>query len=334
MARDYYAILGVSAAASSVEIRRAYQRLARQYSPDVNLWQQESTSVFEEVAEAYRVLRDPMAREVYDRRHAPGAGAPRGGTGDARPKGRRGDDLHVPVELAFQQAVTGVAVDLSVERLSPCAACEASGAARGSASTTCTYCGGLGTVWSGDGVPRPETCPACAGAGTRAVDACLACRGRGAATAPANVHVLLPPGMDSGAQIRVEREGHAGPYGGPRGDLIVIARVHDDPAFVRKGDNLYREVALGIVPAVLGTRIVVRGIDGPVDLVVPPGTQSGQVFRVRGRGMPRRSGGGPGDLYVAVRVEIPRDLDARTQELFRALARLLPPVATEPGGRP
>jgi molecular chaperone DnaJ len=149
--------------------------------------------------------------------------------------------------------------------------------------------------------------------------------------------VTLPPGMDTGAQIRVEGEGHSGPYGGPRGDLVVVARVHDDPEFIRKGDNLYREVPLGIVEAVLGTRLAVHGVDGPVDLVVPPGTQSGQIFRLRGRGMPRLSGGGRGDLYVTTRVEIPRGLDARTQELFREIGRLLPPVlrgAAERSSRP
>ena len=337
MARDYYAVLGVATAATSVEIRRAYQRLARRYSPDVNLWQQETRGLFEEIAEAYRVLRDPMARAVYDRGQTSGADPARDGTGGTRSTGRRGDDLHVPVELAFHQAVTGVAADLPVERLSPCDACGAGGGARGSAPATCGYCGGLGTVWTGQDAPRPETCPACQGSGTRALEACRACRGRGVKTSPAVVHVALPPGTDTGAQIRVEGEGHSGPYGGPRGDLIVIARVHEDPEFTRKGDNVYREVTLGIVEAVLGTRVPIRGVDGVIDLVVPPGTQSGQVFRLRGRGMPRLSGGGRGDLYVTARVEIPRGLDSRTQELFREIGRLLPPAprtASERSSRP
>jgi molecular chaperone DnaJ len=344
MTRDYYAVLGVATAASAAQIRRAYQRLARQYSPDVNLWQQEALGVFEEIAEAYRVLGDPMARAVYDREPAaPSAKPSREGVGAPRPSGRRGDDLHMPVELAFQQAVSGVTTDLLADRLSPCAECGASGAAPGSARVTCSYCGGLGTVWSEQGAPRPEGCPACGGSGARALDPCPACRGRGVTTARAVVAVTLPPGVDTGVQIRVEGEGHCGPYGGPRGDLIVVARVHENPDFIRKGDNLYREVSLGIVEAVLGTRFSVRGVDGPVDLVVPPGTQSGQVFRLRGRGMPRLSGGGRGDLYVTVRVEIPRGLDARTQELFREIGRLLPAaprgttdprLMTERTGRP
>jgi molecular chaperone DnaJ len=130
--------------------------------------------------------------------------------------------------------------------------------------------------------------------------------------------------MDTGAQLRISGEGHSGPFGGPRGDLIVIARVHEDPRYTRKGDNLYCEVPLSLVEAVVGSRIRVRGVDGLVDLVIPPGTQSGQTFRLRGKGIRRLTGDGRGDLYVTTRVEIPRDLDPRTQEMFRQLERLLP----------
>lgn len=147
------------------------------------------------------------------------------------------------------------------------------------------------------------------------------------------MHVLLPPGMDTGSQLRIAREGHAGPFGGPRGDLIVVARVHEDPRYTRKGDNLYCEVSLSLNEAVLGSRIRVRGVDGLVDVVVPPGTQSGQTFRLRGKGVRRLAGDGRGDLYVTTRVEIPRGLDPRTQEMFRELARLLParPDTATPG---
>ena len=145
------------------------------------------------------------------------------------------------------------------------------------------------------------------------------------------MRVAIPPGMDTSGQLRLAGEGHAGPFGGPRGDLIVVTRVHEDPVFTRKGDNLYRELPLTIVDAVLGARIPVQTLHGPVDLVVPPGTQSGQVFRIRGKGMPRRAAEGKGDLYVTALVEIPRGLDARTQELFREIGRLLP---AEPGATP
>ncbi len=325
MRRDYYGVLGVATSASSAEIRRAYQRLARQYSPDVNLWEQEARALFEEIAEAYRVLSDPTARGFYDRQSGPASGG-RGKTSAEAPRssGRRGDDLHAPVEVAFRQAVSGLEADVPVERLSPCANCGATGAMRGAIPAPCSRCGGTGAVWRGRGTLEPGPCAACAGSGVRVSDPCPSCRGRGVAPSRSVVHVALPPGLDTGAQFRIPGEGHSGPFGGPRGDLVIIARVHDDPVFTRKGDNLYCEVPVTMIEAVLGARIPVPTVDGELSLGLPPGTQSGHMFRLRGKGMPRLSGGGRGDLYATVRVEIPRGLDARTQELFRELGRLLP----------
>lgn len=324
MRRDYYGVLGVATGASATEIRRAYQRLARRYSPDVNLWEQDARVLFEEIAEAYRVLSDPMARALYDRqapsssqRAAAADGAPRSG-------GRRGDDLHVPVELAFQQAASGLPADVPVVRLSPCVDCGATGTARGALPVPCTECAGTGAVWRGRGTLESGPCPSCAGSGVCVTDPCPSCRGRGVAPSRSLIHVILPPGVDTGAQLRIPAEGHSGPFGGPRGDLVIIARVHDDPVFSRKGDNLYCEVAVTVVEAVLGARVPVPTVEGDISLTVPQGTQSGQVFRLRGKGMPRLSGDGRGDLYVTARVEIPRGLDARAQEMFRELERLLP----------
>jgi molecular chaperone DnaJ len=330
--RDYYAVLEVSAGATTVQIRRAYQRLARRYSPDVNFWEHDARALFEEIAEAYRILSDPTARSVYDRQGARPAGRSGPDAAEAPRAGRRGGDAHVAVELSFAQAVAGVEADVPVDRLSPCEACRATGAAPGVEPSTCSHCGGLGTVWS-EPSRDGDTCPACQGAGTRVAAACGICRGRGATPRRAVVHVLLPPGMDTGSQIRIPAEGHSGPFAGPRGDLIVIARVHDDPRYTRKGDNLYCEVPLSLVEAVLGARVKVKGVDGSVDLAIPPGTQSGQTFRLRGRGVRRLTGDGRGDLYVTARVEIPRSLDTRTQEVFRELGRLLPAQSdvTAPG---
>ncbi len=324
MRRDYYAVLGVETGAPAVQIRRAYQRLARRYSPDVNFWEREAQALFDEIAEAYRVLSDPTARSIYDRQATTTARVSEPEAPARSRGGRRGDDLHVPVDLSFQQAASGLEASLALERLSPCGPCAATGAARGAVSTPCAHCDGLGSVWSGEGLLRPEPCAACGGAGARVTEPCPACRGRGVRPSRATVRVGLPPGMDTGGQLRFPGEGHAGPFGGPRGDLIVIARVHEDPVFTRKGDNLYCEAPVTIVEAVLGARVRLLGLDGAVDLVVPPGTQSGRVFRLRGKGMPRLAGGGRGDLYVTARIEIPRGLDARTQELFRELGRLLP----------
>jgi molecular chaperone DnaJ len=321
--RDYYAVLEVDAGATAVQIRRAYQRLARRYSPDVNFWERDVRALFEEIAEAYRILSDPTARSLYDRQDARPGGRSGPDPSESSRAGRRGGDIHIPVELSFAQAVSGVEADVPVDRLSPCGACRATGAAPGVQPTTCSHCGGLGTVWSEDSRDG-ETCPACDGLGARVAVACSACRGRGATQGRAVVHVLLPPGMDTSSQLRIPGEGHSGPFAGPRGDLIVIARVHEDPRYTRKGDNLYCEVPLSLVEAVLGGRVKVKGVDGSVDLAIPPGTQSGQTFRLRGKGVRRFTGDGRGDLYVTARVEIPRSLDTRTQEVFRELGRLLP----------
>jgi molecular chaperone DnaJ len=324
MTRDYYGVLGVASSATPTQIRRAYQRLARQYSPDVNLWEQDARALFEEIAQAYRVLSDPMARTLYDRGATPTAERVKGSGRAPRSGGRRGDDLHVPVELSFQQAASGFEADVPVERISICGDCDATGTARGAIPSPCAACAGTGAVWRGRGTLETGPCASCAGSGVSVSDPCPGCRGRGVAPSPSVIHVVLPPGIDTGTQFRIPGEGHAGPFGGPRGDLVVMTRVHDDPIFIRKGDNLYCEARVTIAEAVLGARVAVPALDGAFRLTVPPGTQSGQIFRARGKGMPRLSGIGRGDLYVTVRVEIPRDLDARAQELFRELARLLP----------
>ena len=331
MTRDYYGVLGVATSASATEIRRAYQRLARQYSPDVNLWEQDARALFEEIAEAYRVLSDPMARTLYDRASAPPSTSRARASGrGSRSEGRRGDDLHVPVELAFAQAASGFSADVPVTRLSPCGDCGATGTARGAIPSACSECAGTGTIWHGHGILETGPCPDCAGSGVRVSDPCVSCRGRGVAPGRSVIHVLLPAGIDTGAQFRMSGEGHAGPFGGPRGDLVIIVRVHDDPVFTRKGDNLYCEARVSLVEAVLGARVPVRTVDGGSSVTLPQGTQSGQVFRLRGKGMPRLSGAGRGDLYVTARVEIPIGLDARAQDLFRELARLLPGNARPP----
>lgn len=178
--RDYYGVLGVEAGATAVQIRRAYQRLARRYSPDVNFWERDAHALFEEIVEAYRILSDPTARTVYDRQGGRPGGGPRVAPRSGHTSGRRGDDVHVPVELSFQQAVAGVEVDVPVDRLSPCETCGATGAATGAEPSVCSHCGGLGTVWS-EASREGVSCPACGGAGRRVSEPCPACRGRGAA---------------------------------------------------------------------------------------------------------------------------------------------------------
>jgi molecular chaperone DnaJ len=281
MRRDYYAVLGVTATAAPREVRQAYRRLARQYSPDVNFWDERARVLFEEIAEAYRVLSDPTARAIYDQFGV----APDGR--DALPGGRRGDDVHVTVDVAFADVARGATRNVRVSRYSPCAPCGARG--RADSGAPCEACGGRGVV--------------------RMVEA---------------VAMTIPPGVEPGAQIRVVGEGSAGPFGGPRGDLLVSTRVAEHAFFMRKGDNVHCEVPISVWEALRGARIKVPTPYGEAVIVVPPATGTGQVFRLRGHGLPRLAREGTGDLYVTVRVEIPDGLDARTEELVRALERLMP----------
>ena len=324
MARDYYAVLEIGVASTPPQIRRAYQRLARRYSPDVNLWERDTQSLFAEVVEAYRVLSDPTARALYDRQGGQGrVQRERGGSAQTS-AGRRGDDARVAMDLSFVQAAGGLSAEVPVERQSPCGSCSATGNRVDATPMPCDHCGGTGSVWRGAQTPTPDICPACRGVGQRVNDPCPDCRGRGVRPERATVAVTIPAGVDTGAQVRVPGEGHAGPFGGPRGDLVVITRVHEDPGFARKGDALHTSVTVSVAEAVLGGRVPLRTLEGETELVVPPGTQGGQVLRLRGRGLPRLAGDGRGDLYVTVQVEIPRGIDARTQELFREIGRLLP----------
>ncbi|HSE93094.1 MAG TPA: J domain-containing protein [Methylomirabilota bacterium] len=278
MRRDYYAVLGIASTAPPREIRQAYRRLARQYSPDVNFWDEHAQGLFEEIAEAYRVLGDPAARAIYDRFGPPGPGA--------LGPGRRGEDVHISVDLTFGDAARGVALRLEVPRFSPCAGCSATGT---------------------DG----ET-------------PCRPCHGRGVRRAIDLVEVAIPAGVDTGTQFRVRHEGHAGPFGGPRGDLVVSTRVQEHPFFKREGEGVGCEVPISVWEALRGARVQVPTLTGEAVLVVPPGTPGGQVFRLRGQGLPRLSGDGVGDLYVRIRLEVPAGLDARTDDLVRELERLVP----------
>jgi molecular chaperone DnaJ len=280
MRRDYYAVLGIAATAPPREIRQAYRRLARQYSPDVNFWDATARTLFEEIEAAYRVLSDKDARAHYDRV------GPAAARADALGVGRRGDDVHVAVEIGFADAAAGVAVTLEVPRFSRCQAC-----------------GGTG----GDG-----------GRG------CAHCQARGVRRTSEPVHVQIPAGVETGMQLRVPEEGSAGPFGGPRGDLVVSTRVREHPFFQRKGDSVHCELPVSVWEALRGARVHVPTPRGQAVLVVPPGTAPGQVFRLRGHGLPRLAGDSTGDLYVTVRVDVPSGLDPRTDELVRELERLLP----------
>jgi molecular chaperone DnaJ len=321
--RDYYEVLEVSRQAGGSELRRAYRRLARQYSPDVNVWDERCPGLFGEIAEAYRVLSNPAARAVYDRLGHRAFDASAAG-GEGRPP--RGEDLHYPIEIDLEQALRGVAATIEVTRHEPCPACRGSGGEDGGDVVSCPACGGrpFRIALQAGALAVPARCETCAGTGRRLPPACLACGGRGTLPRSARITVRIPPGVDTGAQVRAAAQGHAAPAPGERGDLVVITRVRPHAFFTRKGDNLYCEVPLTVPEAALGARISVPTPDGPAVLTVPPGTQSGQILRLRGKGCPRLDRDGRGDLFVATRVTIPRNADTMLENVLRALERLLP----------
>jgi molecular chaperone DnaJ len=276
MARDYYAVLGLAATAGPREIRQAYRQLARRYSPDVNVVDRETRALFEEIVEAYRILSDPAARTMYDRLGAAGV----------LESGRRGDDVHVGIELSFADAARGVSLDLDVSRFSPCTPCRATGTAEGAA--------------------------------------CPICRGRGVRRVIDVVRIEVPAGVDSGTEIRLRGEGSAAPFGGQRGDLVVNTRVREHPFFKRQGDAVHCVVPISLWEAVRGVRIRIPTPTHETVLVVPAGTTGGQAFRIRGHGIPKLLDGTAGDLFVTIQIVMPSGLDARTDELVRELERLLP----------
>ena len=304
--RDYYEVLGVSREAPALEIRRAYRRLARRYSPDVNLWDVRAEGLFEEIQEAYRVVGDPAARSFYDRHGHQAFQA--AGDGTAGGPAGRGDDIHYAMELDLGESLKGVRAEIEVSRLEPCPACQ----------------GRPVRVTVHRDRPVATRCAACGGTGWRLPPPCPACGGRGTQARPCRIAVEVPPGVDTGAQVRVLGEGHAAPGSGRRGDLIVITRVRPHPVFSRKGDHLHCEIPLTVPEAALGARIQIPTPDGPVVVTVPAGTQAGQTLRIRGKGCPRRDRDGRGDLLVQVRVVIPRNTDPALEEVLRALRRLLP----------
>ena len=323
MKRDYYEVLGISREAPVSEVRRAYRRLARRYSPDVNLWDVRAEGLFEEIREAYRVVGDPTARSLYDRlghqAFEPAREGPAGGPA------ARGEDIHYVLELDLDQALRGVRAEIEVTRLDPCEACEGSGGTGSQAAQACPACLGRPVrVALHRDRPVAARCAACGGTGWHLAPPCPGCGGRGTRPGPGRLEMAIPPGVDTGAQVRVAGEGHAAPAPGRRGDLIVITRVRPHPFFSRKGDHLHCEVPLTVPEAALGARIQIPAPDGPVVVTIPPGTQSGQTLRVRGKGCPRLDREGRGDLLVQTRVVIPRNPDPALEEVLQALRRLLP----------
>jgi molecular chaperone DnaJ len=342
--RDFYEVLGLPRNATEAELKQAYRRLAMKFHPDRNPGDPAAEASFKEIKEAWEVLKDPRKRAAYDQfGHAGvGGGDPRGGFGpgdafsdmfgevfgDIFGGGRRGGgtrvfrgaDLRYEVELELEQAAFGDTVTISLPVAAECSGCGGTGAKPGSKPVGCRTCGGRGVVRMQQGFFAIEqTCPACKGQGTVIENPCETCRGEGRVRETKTLAVKIPAGVDTGDRIRLGGEGEAGRNGGPPGDLYVEVLVRAHPIFERRGADLACEIPISFTAAALGGEVDVPmlGRDSSEQLTIPEGTQSGKIFRLRGRGIRPVRGGPQGDLMVNVVVETPVGLKKRQKELLR-----------------
>lgn len=343
MPTDYYELLGVDRDADERTIKAAYRKLALKYHPDRNPGDQEAEERFKSLNEAYAVLSDPEKRQRYDAYGStdPGAqysgdifdifasvfgGGFAGGTRRPRAQGQPGEDLEAQVEITLEQAREGATIQVDVERMARCEHCDGQRAEPGTdGKGRCPTCGGVGQVRSQaqslfGTVMTARTCPRCQGAGEVVTNPCTACSGRGRHLTASTVEVSLPQGIDGGYRLRVPRQGNAGVDGGRDGDLYVYLELASHPHFVREEDDLRYVLEMGPAQAALGSSFEVPTLDGPEVIEVPAGTQPGDEFRLRGKGMPRLRHGGSGDEVVAVDVVIPEKLSGRAKELLNAYA--------------
>ncbi|WP_428242480.1 molecular chaperone DnaJ [Gynuella sp.] len=341
--RDYYEVLGVAKGTDPKEIKKAYRKLAMKFHPDRNPGDAEAEHKFKEISEAYEVLADDQKRAAYDQfGHAGvdgqgGFGGQSGGhgsfsdifgdvfgdifgnaAGGRRSHVQRGSDLRYDLELSLEEAVRGIDKRLQVPTLVSCKSCDGSGAKKGSGTTSCTTCGGVGQVRMQQGFfSVQQTCPTCSGSGKVIKDPCQVCHGRGAVRETKTLNVKIPAGVDTGDRIRLSGEGEAGLHGGPAGDLYVQVHVKEHSIFVRDGANLHCEVPISFADAALGGELEVPTLDGRVKLKIPPETQTGKLFRLRGKGVKPIRSTVMGDLICKVVVETPVKLNESQKELLR-----------------
>jgi molecular chaperone DnaJ len=346
--RDYYEVLGVSKNASEADLKKAYRRAAQKHHPDRNPDDKESEEKFKECKEAWEVLSDSQKRAAYDQFGHAGVDPSMGGGygpagaggasfsdifgdvfgdifGGARGGGGqrvyRGSDLRYNLELSLEDAVAGTTVKIRVPTLVVCDSCGGSGAKKGSSPTTCTTCGGHGQVRMQQGFfSLQQTCPRCHGQGTIISDPCQSCHGKGRVEERKTLSVKVPAGVDTGDRIRLAGEGEAGEAGGPPGDLYVQVHVKEHPIFQREENHLFCEVPISFVTAALGGELEVPTLNGRVSLKIPPETQTGRMFRLRGKGVKPVRGGPTGDLICKVTVETPVKLNRKQKELLKEFA--------------
>lgn len=344
--RDYYEVLGVEKSADDKELKKAYRRVAMKNHPDRNPDDKAAEEKFKEASEAYEILSDSQKRAAYDQYgHAGvegqagfGGGAGGfggggfsdifgdvfgdifGGGGGGRGGPSRGADLRYSLDLSLEEAVKGKTVKIKVPTLVTCNVCDGSGAKPGTSPTTCATCGGHGQVRMSQGFfSVQQTCPSCRGTGKTISDPCNNCHGQGRLEENKTLSVKVPPGVDTGDRIRLSGEGEAGDAGGPPGDLYVQVNVREHEFFQRDGKNLYCEVPISMFDACLGGEIEVPTLDGRVKLRIPSETQTGKLFRLRGKGVISVRGGAAGDLMCRVVLETPVNLSSKQKDLLEQL---------------
>ena len=352
--RDYYEVLGVAQNGDEKEIKKAYRRIAMKFHPDRNSDDPKADDKFKEATEAYEVLTNAEKRAAYDRfGHAgvdgsAGAGGfsgggfsdifgdvfgdifGGGGGGRSRAGPQRGSDLRYTLDISLEDAVFGKTVEIKVPTLQSCNVCDGSGAKPGTSVKTCSTCGGAGQVRMQQGFFQvQQTCPSCRGQGKVVSDPCTSCRGQGRVERSKILSVKVPPGVDTGDRIRLSGEGEAGPSGGPNGDLFVEMSVRKHAIFERDGKDLHCDAPITFSDAALGGELEVPTLEGRVKLKIPEGTQTGKLFRLRGKGVKPVRGGSVGDLLCRVVVETPVQLTKQQRELLQQFQESL----TEGGTR-
>ena len=349
--RDYYEVLGVERNVSEEEVKRAYRKLAVKFHPDKNPEDPHAEDKFKEIGEAYDVLMDPDKRAAYDRLghaaftqgaarggfHDPfdifrevfaGAGGGIfetffGGVGGRGEDRQRGSDLRCDMQIKLEEAAFGVEKEIEIQKLDTCDKCQGSGAEPGSRTINCPACGGRGQVISSRGFFQvSQTCPRCRGAGQIIEKPCRQCHGEGRLEKMSRIMLKIPAGIADGSRLRSSRNGEAGTRGGPHGDLYVVIHIKEHKIFQREDDNLYCEVPIPFSSAALGGEVDVPTLEGKAHLKVPAGTQSGQIFKLRGKGIVNVNGRERGDLLARLIVEVPTRLNAEQRQKLEEFADL------------